>query len=222
MPENARILMIQDVTHDVKRFVLEKPDGFEFQPGQGCSVAIDESKWKDQERPFTPTSLAEDAVLEFTIKGYPDHEGVTRQLHTLSSGDALLLGDVFGTIQYRGPGVFIAGGAGVTPFLAILRRLARDGQIEGNRLVFSNKTHRDVILEHELEALLGTNLLLTLTQEQRDGYLHGRVDANFLGRHLEGFDVPFYVCGPPKMVEQLTATLKDLGASPDNVVFEQD
>ncbi|WDR00201.1 hypothetical protein PSC71_05305 [Devosia sp. J2-20] len=33
------------------------------------------------------------------------------------------MGDAWGTIQYQEPGTFIAGGAGVTPFIAILRDL---------------------------------------------------------------------------------------------------
>jgi cytochrome-b5 reductase len=217
----TRLLMSKFVTHDVKRFVLEKPKGFKFTPGQGVLLAIDAPGLADDEHPFTPTSLAEDEVLEFTIKGYPEHIGMTDRLHKLAPGAGLVLGEVFGTIQYRGPGVFIAGGAGITPFLAILRLLARDGKLDGNTLIFSNKTSADVILEPELRHYLGDRAFFSLTREAKPGYENCRVDEGFLKEKIRDFKQPFYVCGPPPMVEGLTKTLRGLGASPDNVVFEQ-
>jgi len=221
MPKAATILMTAFVTHDVKRFILQKPRGFKFVPGQGTLVSINQPDQKDNAHPFTPTSLAEDRVLEFTIKGYPEHHGLTERLHRLRAGDQLLLGPVFGTIQYKGPGVFIAGGAGITPFIAILRQLARDGGLAGNSLIFSNKTRDDVILEQELRAYLGDRCILTLTREASPGYENRKVDEAFLREKVADFSRPFYVCGPPPMVEALTGTLRNLGANPDNVLFEQ-
>jgi len=130
MVHRTTILMTQFVTHDVKRFIVKKPETFNFTPGQGVELVVEEDKWREEEgRPFTPTCLVEDEVLEFNIKRYPDHKGVTDKLHTLKPGDSLLMSAPFGTISYKGPGVFIAGGAGVTPFLAIFRQLAVEGSI---------------------------------------------------------------------------------------------
>jgi len=84
MDHSVRLLHTGFVTHDVKRFVTTRPDGLDFEPGQGVEIAIDEEGWRDEGRPFTPTSLADEPVLEFTIKGYPEHDGVTEQLHRCS------------------------------------------------------------------------------------------------------------------------------------------
>lgn len=221
MQATAKILMTEFVTHDVKRFVLERPADYSFLPGQATEVSINQPEWEKKKRPFTFTSLEEDAVLEFTIKGYLDHDGVTKKLHQLRPGDELILGDVWGTITYKGPGVFIAGGAGITPFIAILRRLREDGKLAGNTLIFSNKTARDVILEKELAQMLGANLVLTLTREERGGYEHGRIDREFLARHVTDFSQNFYVCGPDPFVAELKKVLAELGATADSVVFEQ-
>jgi len=221
MPKIAKILMTTFVTHDVKRFVLQKPRGFKFVAGQATLVAINQPELADNAHPFTPTSLPDDRVLEFTIKGYPEHHGLTERLHQLKPGDQLLLGPVFGTIQYKGPGVFIAGGAGITPFIAILRQLSREGGLAGNSLIFANKTRDDVILEKELRAYLGDRCILTLSRDPNPAYENRRVDETLLREKIADFNQPFYVCGPPPMVEALTGTLRKLGASPDNVVFEQ-
>ena len=127
MEKTVKILMTGFVTHDVKRFVVERPAGYAFQPGQATKLSIHQPGWADKARPFTFTSLDEDLVLEFIIKGYFDHDGVTKKLHSLAPGHELILRDVWGTIAYKGPGVFIAGGAGITPFIAILRRLTHQG-----------------------------------------------------------------------------------------------
>ena len=221
MAKAATILMTQFVTHDVRRFILKKPRGFKFVPGQAALVSINKPDLKDDAHPFTPTSLAEDGALEFTIKIYPEHHGLTEKLGQLRPGDELLLGPVFGTLQYTGPGVFIAGGAGITPFVAILRQLARDGGLAGNTLLFSNKTRDDVILEKELRACLGDRCILTLTRQAAPGYENRKIDADFLKEKVRDFGRPFYLCGPPPMVEALTETLRTLGVKPDSVVFEQ-
>ena len=113
MAQSSTILMTEFVTHDVKRFILTKPHDFDFEPGQGVKIMIDEPEWrKDEDHPFTPTSRRDDDVLEFVIKKYAAREGFTDKLHSLDVGAKLLLSNPFGTIVYKGPGVFLAAGAG--------------------------------------------------------------------------------------------------------------
>ena len=134
------ILSVEADTHDVKRFRVEKPSGYTFIPGQATEVSINKEGWQDKRNPFTFTSLNAEDSLEFTIKIYDAHQAVTHQLALLKPGDELILHDVWGAIQYKGEGTFIAGGAGVTPFIAIFRQLHADGKIGANRLICSNRS----------------------------------------------------------------------------------
>ncbi len=221
MNHTVTLLMSQFVTHDVKRFIVSKPQGVSITPGQGVELAINQPGLREQGRPFTPTGLAADRVLEFTIKGYADHAGVTQALHQLEPGAELLMSEPFGTISYQGPGVFIAGGAGITPFLAILRDLARRGELDKQTLIFSNKTPRDVICEKELRHLLGERCLLLSTGAGAPGYVHRRVDRALLEETIRDFDQRFYVCGPPPFMEAVNAALTDMGARAESLVFER-
>jgi ferredoxin-NADP reductase len=221
MNYTVNLLMSQFVTHDVKRFIVSKPAGFSVAPGQGVELAINRPGLSGEGRPFTPTGLAADRVLEFTIKGYADHTGVTRALHQLEPGAELLMSEPFGTISYQGPGVFIAGGAGITPFLAMLRELARRGELDRQTLIFSNKAPRDVICEKELRHLLGDRCILTCTGAATPGYEHRRVDRAFLEEKISDFDQRFYVCGPPPFMEAVNAALTDIGARAESLVFER-
>ncbi|BAZ94275.1 flavodoxin reductases [Thiohalobacter thiocyanaticus] len=221
MDYSATLLMTGFVTHDVKRYIVEWPEGLDYAPGQGVELAIDEPDWREEGRPFTPTAIKGDRVLEFTIKSYPDHQGMTQHLRDIKPGSRLLMSESFGTIRYKGPGVFIAAGAGITPFLAILRDLAARGELGQSQLLFSNKTPADVICERELRHYFGTHGWFTCTQESAPGYADQRIDKALLQTRISDFGQNFYVCGPPGFTDSVNQALSELGADPDAVVFEQ-
>jgi len=221
MEHVVRIKKIESVTHDVKRLECERPPGYEFVPGQATDVAINRTGWQDEKRPFTFTALSDSPFLEFVIKTYPEHAGVTAEIAKLSPNDELIIDDAWGAIEYKGSGYFIAGGAGITPFIAILRQLKEQGALEGNKLLFSNKTDEDVILEEELTGMLGANAVYTITNDEGTKHHRGMIDEQFLKENIDDFSKHFYLCGPPKMVEALTDCLTKLGAKPEAVVFEK-
>jgi ferredoxin-NADP reductase len=217
----VKILKTQYITHDVKRFTVERPIDYDFVAGQATDVSINLPEWKDNLHPFTFTGLQEWEHLEFTIKIYNNPKSVTHQLGKMNSGAELILHDVFGAIQYKGKGVFIAGGAGVTPFIAILRELRRKKQLKGNKLIFSNKTADDVILDEEFTEMLDGSFIKVFTREHVIGFLDRRIDRDFLIENISDFGVNFYVCGPDTFVKNINDLLLDLGADAEALVFEQ-
>jgi hypothetical protein len=223
MDHSVKILDIEDVTHNVRRYIYEKPAGYTFQPGQATDVSLDEEGWRDKKHPFTFTALTDAPNLEFTIKSYFDtgKDGVTEHLYGYVPGNALIIRDVWGTITYKGPGTFIAGGAGVTPFIAILRDLHHRRKMEGHTLIVSNRTEADIILRDEFEAMRGLETIWTVTDDPNSSLLRDRVDAKFLKTHIKDWSQNFYLCGPDDMVKQLRGTLKELGANVEQVTWEK-
>lgn len=215
-----KIKSIEKVTHDVIRLVTSKPSGFNFVPGQAAELSINKSVWVKEKRPFTFSNLPTVDFLEFTIKIYPDHDGVTKEMLNLKQGDELVLHDVFGTINYKGEGVFIAGGAGITPFISILRDLKAKNSIGKNMLVFSNKTKADIILEKEFKELLSDSFINILSEEKIEGYHHGIITKDFLQNILINLNQHFYICGPPPMIEAVENQLIDLGVDKSLIVKE--
>ena len=199
---------------------LEKPANYTFTPGQATDVAINKKEWKEEKRPFTFTNLPEDDHLQFTIKTYPSHKGVTNELRHLEPGDELIIHDVWGAISYKGHGVFIAGGAGITPFLSIFRYLKTINNIYGNQLIFANKTKADIIHEKELKNLLGDAFINILSDDAGAGYAHGMITKDFLKKSITSFDKIFYVCGPPPMMNAVQKYLTNLGVGDNSVVVE--
>lgn len=220
MEKTVKIKEVKPVTHDVKQFIVEKPDGYKFTPGHATEVSINTEKWKNEKRPFTFTSLNEDDYLEFTIKIYPDHDGVTEQLGKLKSGDELIVRDTWGAIEYKGPGYIIAGGAGITPYIAMLRELKKKNKLDGIKLFYSNKSDKDIILKEELDTMLGKNATYVITDQKDTNFTNAYIDEDFLKKHIENFNEKFYVCGPPKMTEEIGDILEKLGADPDAVTLD--
>ena len=222
MDHIVKIISTRYVTHNVKQFNVEKPKGFKFKPGHATDLSINQGKWKKKKNPFTFTSLNSDPQLQFTIKIYPDSkEGVTQHLSELKPGDELIISDAWGAIEYKGPGYFIAGGAGITPFIAILRQLYKDDKLEGNTLFFSNNTDEDIIYADEFKTMLGDNAHFTITGQKDTVYDNRKIDEDFLKSEVKDFNKHFYVCGPDKMVADITDVLNKLGADADTVVFEK-
>jgi ferredoxin-NADP reductase len=217
----VKVLESNFITHDVKRFVVEKPPGYTFIPGQGTEVSVHLPEWKDQFRPFTFTGLNKWDHLEFMIKIYPQYKSVTDMLGKTNAGHELIIGDVFGAIQYNHPGVFIAGGAGITPFMAIFRDLFDKNQLQGNKLLNSNKTIQDVMMGEELQNMLKENFVNIFTREQVIGFVSRRIDRNFLIENIADFGQDFYVCGPEMFVKDIQSLLLGLGVQPASLIIEK-
>ena len=226
MTHRITLQRIEPVTHDVYHLTFDKPRGYDFASGQACHMALDREGWRDEDRPFTFTSFPEDETLDFVIKSYPtedeNHDGMTAQIPTLRPGETVRIDEPSGYITDKGPGVFIAGGAGITPFIPILRRRARDrDQVTACTLIFSNKTEDDIILREEWEGIEGLSTIFTVTDQQDTTLPTRRVDAQFLSEIVKGFREYFYLCGPPPMTRDVMAALKDHGVPDDKIVQDQ-
>ncbi|MCO5231703.1 MAG: FAD-binding oxidoreductase [Chitinophagales bacterium] len=219
MAQSVKIKEIKHLTHDVLKIVLEKPKGLNFTPGQAVDFAINDPKWEKEWRSFTFTSLPEDNDIEFNIKTYPTRNGVTNELLSKKVGDEILIGDVYGDIAYKGEGIYIAGGAGYTPFAAILKDLQKKGKLGNNKFIFANKTVSDIALKEEFENLLGKNFINVLSDEKVEGYEYGFVTAEIIKKQIENHKY-FYLCGPPPMMDAVGKHLTSLGIKDEFIVKE--
>jgi len=216
-----KIITVKKITHDVLVIVTEKPQGYNFTPGQATEVSINKPGWEKERRPFTFTCLPADEYLEFTIKTYPSHKGVTNELLQLKANDELIIGEPWGAIGYKTEGVFIAGGAGVTPFISIFRFLQSKKKIGNNKLIFANKKKADIIHEEQFGALLGDNFINILSDEELEGYAQGYINEGFLKDHISGREKTIYLCGPEPMMNAVEKQLSNLGVDPGIIVKEE-
>ena len=216
----TKIKSIENLTHDVLRLILNKPEGLTYIPGQAADIALNKPDWNEKKNCFTFTSLPEDDHIEFTIKTYPEHHGMTNELLSAQPGDEVIIYDSFGDIYFKGPGIFIAGGAGVTPFIAILKNLQKQNKLEGNKLIFANKGKADIILENYFDSMLDKDFINVLSNEDLDGYEHGYISPELIKKYSEEDLKYYYLCGPPPMMDAVEGHLASLGIAEDFIVKE--
>jgi ferredoxin-NADP reductase len=216
----VKIKSIRHINYNVLQIVTEKPEYFNFKPGQATEISINRNGWQAEKRPFTFTSLPESDLLEFTIKIYALHKNVTNKMEELVVNDELILHEVFGDISYKGEGVFIAGGAGVTPFICIFRDLYSKNKIGNNKLIFANNIKDDIILAEEFKEMLGDNFINILTHENIEGYEHGLITEDFLREHITDTGKYIYLCGPPPMMDAVEKQLVKLNVDEKSIIKE--
>uniref|UniRef100_UPI001FE28197 FAD-binding oxidoreductase n=1 Tax=Halalkalicoccus subterraneus TaxID=2675002 RepID=UPI001FE28197 len=77
MPFEATITSIHQMTPQVKQFIIEADEPFEFEPGQHTTVQFeqdDPDEDEDQEvvRPYTATNTPGNTAITLAIKRYDD------------------------------------------------------------------------------------------------------------------------------------------------------
>ncbi|MCC7304398.1 flavodoxin reductase [bacterium] len=224
MDYTVTLLSTGFVTHDVRHYVISKPEGFHYSPGQATEISLNTFDLKNEKRSFTFTNRNSDKTLEFTIKSYHDHDGVTHALWDAQPGDTLRLTDPFGTIHYDGSGIFLAAGAGITPFLAIFREQWAKGSLCNSSLLYSNKTNADIICEQELTHYFTqpeNGLLLTLTRKSAMGYVSGRLTQSIIEEYCTKLTGKAYICGPKQFVASMKEIVSNIGFDSSAVVFEK-
>lgn len=215
-------LTLQDTTRltpDTYQLTFNRPEGFGFEAGQAAELAIQKDGLKSEGRPFTMTSRPSDPHLEFVIKSYPDHDGVTQHIPALGMTDQVTATDPFGAITDHGPGVFIAGGAGITPFISILRKHQEMGEAP-SKLIFANKTKDDIILRDMWQSMAGVDATFVVSDGATDDMRSGQIDKAMLEDLITDKDQPFYLCGPGGMVDSVRETLRDMGVADQHIITE--
>lgn len=199
------------ITHNVFQLSIEKPSSFIYQLGQAVEIAL----YKGTEflkGPFTITSIYEkDDDLQFIIKAYPEHHGISIALSKLKVHDTVFITEPWDSFSYNGTGIFIAAGSGITPFVPLLRLLKEKNKIEGHSVIFANRRERDIILNKELNEILGNRIHNVLSRDHFTKYIYGRIDYDLLSSKINTTYQNFYLCGSKTFLGSIKKDLLKLG-----------
>jgi ferredoxin-NADP reductase len=207
---------------------------FTFEPGQNIDIFL----------PDAPESGASsDQMHTFSFASSPhhtDHFRITTRmrdsrfkntLKTLQIGTPLrCVGPQGNMVLHEDaskPGVFLAGGIGITPFRSMIEWAAHEHLPHTLHLFYSNRTkssttYHDDFVEWE-RANPNFHYHPTLTDEKPDDwpYETGYIDATMLTKHLNDLTKPiFYIAGPPGMVGAMRKMLLEAKVSRDNIKIE--
>jgi ferredoxin-NADP reductase len=222
-------------TARAKSITLTVPMRIGHRAGQHVDVRLTAGDGYQTERSYSIASPPEELPrLSLTVERLDDGEVSTYLTDELRVGDKLeLRGPIGGYFVWEasmgGPLLLIAGGSGIVPLMAMIRHRAAAGSTVSTRLLYSSRSHPEIIYRDELERLAlnapGLQVVHTLTRGPPPGWTgyHRRIDVEMLREIAWPADQRplIYICGPTPFVETVANDLVGLGHEPRRVKTER-
>jgi ferredoxin-NADP reductase len=192
-----------------------------FIPGQYMEIALPHKKadFRGVRRSFSITSLPEQKEVSFGIKFYEPSSTLKKTLRTLKLGDTFnainVAGDFVLPRDTQHPLLFVAGGIGITPFIAHLKSL--EGTQRDIILVYAVNSLAEIAYKELLETS-GMSVIVVSPQKLRQLPKHWRASQ---GSRINYDTLPelvpdltdrwAFVSGPVPFVQGAKRSLRKLG-----------
>jgi len=231
--QTLTIREVVNVAKDAVNLVFEKPEGFQYEPGQFITI-IKEVNGKKIRRAYSLcTTSYEDEFPAVTVKRV---EGGAMSNHL---NDKAKVGDQIEIMEPMGmfttsydksqarKAIFFGGGSGITPLMSILRTILLEEPQSKVVLVYGNRSEEYIVFKELIESL----------QQKYDGrfkaiHILEEGTANYIGRPSEEMILEIcksisldsnsecYICGPQPMMDLVSTSLEKAGASKEKVLME--
>jgi ferredoxin-NADP reductase len=232
MTESEELLVCRQVhplTHDVTTFVFEyaEPRLFRHEPGQFVTLTVDIDGRPVQRcytisspptRPFLLTITVKRIPGGLVSNWLPDHPKPGATVRAQGP-----LGE-FSTARYPAPKyLFLSGGVGVTPSMAMTRTLYDLADPADVVFVHSARSPRDIVFRHELDLIAATapNIrVVHVCEEDRPyepwGGYRGRLTIETLLQVAPDLhEREVFTCGPAPYMAAVRRMLSDAGLDMD-------
>lgn len=231
----APVVEVREETPTTKTLVFDISGiDFDFYPGQYVMLKV----------PYPPTgeelrraySIASSPLqkdrLELTVKRKEGGKASVILTTQVRGGERFFIkgpyGKFFWTEGMSDSIVLIGAGSGVVPLMSILRYIRDKGLSEVKAtLLVSYRSYEEIIYRKELEELSrlpNIKVRITLTREAPPEWngLRGRIDREKILGEVEGLSANlYYLCGPPRFVDDMKSTLLDLGIDRERIKTER-
>lgn len=188
-------------------------------PGQFIMVAFSDGphfRGCHEYHPFTVSAIAPSGDLDIGIKALGD---CTRVMQSIENGVAARIQGPFGAFLAQRPAapeLWIAGGIGITPFVAALRSAA---PTLPTTLIYLYRSDEDAAYLTELRELAEQMRSLTLIAHPTGDALP---DMNaLLAQSLDLSDRQCYLCGPPGLIATAEHALRARGVDSSSIHYER-
>lgn len=227
---HAFVNAIEPVASNVAKLSLELAEGnwLSFRPGQFVQIEVPGAEVL---RSYSPVSTESDLPnIELLIRLLP--QGVMSTWLTCGAklDDVVRIKGPYGAFflreKKRVPHIFVAGGTGLAPVLAMVDRIHQlGGRKPPMLLAFGCATPDQLFYLDELELrrqwLPTLETRICVDREATDGLISGSPVSTLAADDVTDPETVAYLCGPPGMMDAATARLTELGVRPENIFAEQ-
>ena len=233
----GQVIAAEPVTPSIRRLVLALQPDIRFRYRAGMHVEL---RTPGAAKPRTYSiatapddqGLPPDGLLEFFVTRH-ERGQASGWLHAEERlGGAVQIHGPYGTFRLPeavdGPVLCLAGGSGLAPILAIVRRALAAGFARPIRLIHSVRDRSEVFALDALHPLTRRfsdfSYTVTLTRaaavDPATGWRHGRIPA-WLADELPDLSAwHVLAAGPPAFVEAAVAKARELGAPPERILTD--
>lgn len=179
-------------------------------------------------RSYSFSSAPGAARAEFVVRNVPNGRMSRFLTDEAQAGQPIAFAGPYGSFYLREvvrPVLFLAGGTGIAPFLAMLDVLAASGSSQPVRLVYGVTQDMDLVGLAQLDAVKArlpqfdyrTCVVDPASAHPRKGYVTAHIEPEW----LHGGDVDVYLCGPVAMVDAVRQWLDASGVTPARFLYEK-
>jgi len=232
---DVQLMRRETVAEGTMAFYFSKPPAFRHQAGQSLLLTLIDPPETDSEgdaRTFTIASAPHEADLMIATR--MRDTAFKRVLKGASIGTTVRLdgpnGDMVLHDDATRPAVFLAGGIGITPFLAMVRHAASRRLPHRMYLFYSNRRPEDAAFLAELQDMEGRNskyrLIATMADPEKSSQHWsgetGFIRREMLERYLPDVSSPmYYFAGPPPMTMAMQEMLQEIGIPDEAMLYEE-
>jgi ferredoxin-NADP reductase len=225
----------EQIAEDTMAFHFDKPQGFEFRAGQALDITLNDPPETDAEgniRAFSIASAPFDPDLMIATR--MRDTAFKRVLRSMPLGTQVKLEGPGGSFTLHKnsskPGVFLAGGIGITPFFSMLRQASHDRLPHQIYLFYSNRRPEDAAFLASLQELTKANpnfhLIATMTEMSKSSRPWSGetsfINPAMLSEYISNLQGPiYYIAGPPAMVADLRKVLIQAAVDEDDIRSEE-
>jgi ferredoxin-NADP reductase len=214
----------QEVAERTFAFYFDKPAGFSHQAGQNALFSLPSGT---ESRTFTIASAPHERELMIATR--MRDSPFKRSLAELPVGARLKIDGPAGLMvlheEESRPAVFLAGGIGITPFLAMARDAGARLLRHRITLIYSNRRPQDAAFLAELKHMQNRNFRLVATMTDAPADWNGErrlISRELLAGHVPDLLAPiYYFAGPLRMTMAVQGMLTEIGVKEDDMRSEE-
>lgn len=226
----ATIASLRPLTHDITELTVTLDKALTFTSGQNAELSVSDVTDSPRSYSFARWSgPGPSSTAVFHVRRVSGGVFTTWLHDTAHPGDFLHLTGPKGSFSLRpgtGPMLFIAGGSGLAPILAMLEQAHAENITREARLLYGARTQRDLYALSQLTELSRQwpsrfEFVPILSEEPSDSGWSGQRGLVTDAITPSLLDHTAWLCGPPAMIDAAVAKLTTVGLPPERVFTDR-